>query len=186
MKYFIVAIFCLAGFMMIGSCKKSTEDPPATPTVTSVALQYTDVSPDSTSVDMDNDGIADIILMDTTVLWYSGPPNDIYDDVQYAKSVNPAYLISWGREVPDYDYFHLAQDSVINATLVWGNRYLSYGYINHYPDAHITSYIGIKHTDANGTFYGWLKKSNTQILEVAMDTNTTYNFTVRAGHLTKE
>jgi hypothetical protein len=114
---------------------------------------------------------------------YNGPHKYNCSQVNIKSTDTSKIKLSYGGN----NFGNLKQDSIIDSTLYWCNTYLSGGWVIGIGEiGYRSEYIGIKYTDRNHIFYGWLHTPTSyKITEYAIDTTTVQNGTVRAGQILK-
>ncbi len=126
------------------------------------ALEYEDLPENTRSIDIDHNGINDIIMFDT-MEYYFIPGDSLLFTTYHIKSVNPDIQISWGKLENSNSDFSLDKDSVINETLNWRSRFRVTGGGSgpfSFTTANNPPFIGIKYSTSKGIRYGWINKNN--------------------------
>ena len=182
MKNTILAVlFFSTLFLTFNNCKKDkTDNPIPTPKYDSIPLKYVELIPASNKISLNNDNYNDINYFDTTWTWYIG--NDSYQGEIYNFYVlNPFVKIS-GLRIKNGWSYALDKDSLIDETAYWSNE-INILEQDEYPYMLPSTYLGLKLTKNNKTYYGWLHLSSDskKITEWALDTSSVANRNIYAG-----
>jgi len=191
MRRFLETILLLQLILVISNCNKESQSDDIVENDSingsiikddSILLKYVDLIPDTTSFDINNDGLKDI--MHYKKIHYLMGDTNYGVPVHYISSYDENISISYGRFPYEKENL-LGIDSLIDNSLLWVNSYITYAPGPWFPDID-PDYIGIRLIENNDTFYGWIFKSSYYFEEYAIDTSTmTDNRNVYVGHRKK-
>lgn len=136
-------------------------------------------------------GVTSFKLSDTSSVYlsiykydcYYGPHLYTCSHINIKSTDTTRIKLSYGG----HNYGNLSKDSIIDSTLFWCNTYLSGGWVIEIGEiGYRSEYVGIKYTDGNHVFYGWIHTPTSNIIiEYAIDTMVAQKGNVRAGQIKK-
>lgn len=162
--------------MILTSCEKEEK------ATERVALRYVDVIPDTTFININSNDTIKFISEEW--IEYNGPHPYTYSRIKITSNNPNKISLSYGK-FNEYSLNPLVKNSLVDKSLEWYETYIVGGFILT-PIGYKSEYIGIKITENNNTYYGWIHTPTyLKITEYAIDTNSTIQRPIKAGVLEK-